>query len=333
MNKEIMNMLVFVFGICLWLFSGCSSKEKGVIRLQDISSPVLFSGNETSAYRDPAVLYHNNTFYLFFTLVEIEEDGNIYSYLAGSESKNLKEWSSPKKLTEKNQRLNYSSPGNVIRHNDEWVLCLQTYPRPEYTIRQDVRYADETARVFVMRSKDLSSWSAPELLKLKGESVSETDMGRMIDPYLIQDKDDKDKYWCFFKQNGVSLSWSNDLKTWNYFGHTDAGENVCVLVDNNEYVLFHSPENGVGVKRTADLKEWHDWGKLITLGQAEWDWAKGRITAGVVLDMRDVDGVNKYLMFYHGSGPLSEPEGDFDKNASIGIAWSSDLKSWDWPGK
>ena len=41
----------------------------------------------------------------------------------------------------------------------------------------------------------------------------------------------------------------------------------------------------------------------------------------------------KYLMFFHGSGPLSESQGDFDKNASIGIAWSKDLKTWNWPGK
>jgi len=41
----------------------------------------------------------------------------------------------------------------------------------------------------------------------------------------------------------------------------------------------------------------------------------------------------KYLMFFHGSGPLTETQGDFDKNASIGIAWSNDLENWKWPGK
>ncbi|MDQ6762706.1 MAG: hypothetical protein M3015_08765 [Bacteroidota bacterium] len=34
-------------------------------------------------------------------------------------------------------------------------------------------------------------------------------------------------------------------------------------------------------------------------------------------------------MFFHGSGPLKEEEGDFDKNASIGIAWSNNLVQWD----
>lgn len=77
-------------------------------------------------------------------------------------------------------------------------------------------------------------------------------------------------------------------------------------------------------------KHWNDYGHLITLGQKEWEWAKGRITAGTVLDLTDVDGINKYIMFFHASGPLTEDEGDFDKNSSIGIAWSDDLVNWDW---
>ena len=31
------------------------------------------------------------------------------------------------------------------------------------------------------------------------------------------------------------------------------------------------------------------------------------------------------MRFCHGSGPLTEEQGDFYKNASIGIAWSDDL--------
>ncbi len=38
-------------------------------------------------------------------------------------------------------------------------------------------------------------------------------------------------------------------------------------------------------------------------------------------------------MFFYGSDPFNEEEGDFDKNASLGIAWSGDLRSWEWPGK
>ena len=48
---------------------------------------------------------------------------------------------------------------------------------------------------------------------------------------------------------------------------------------------------------------------------------------------RAVKGVGKYVMFFHGSGPWKEIEGDCYKNCSIGIAWSDDLKEWTWPGK
>ncbi len=91
-----------------------------------------------------------------------------------------------------------------------------------------------------------------------------------------------------------------------------------------------SHKNGIGIKKSRDLKHWTDWGNLITLGQKEWNWGKGRVTAATVLDLRHIDGINKYLMFFHASGPLTEEEGDFDKNSSIGLAWSSDLQNWNW---
>ena len=155
----------------------------------------------------------------------------------------------------------------------------------------------------------------------------------MIDAYLVEDKDEKGKYWCFYKQRGVSMSYSTDLQNWTFFGFTDAGENTTVLTENNEYILFHSPSNGIGIKKSKDLKNWNNWGDLITLGQKEWTWAKGRITAGTVVSLKNVKGIENCLMFFHGSGPKTENQGDFDHNASIGIAWSKDLINWNWPGK
>ena len=46
-----------------------------------------------------------------------------------------------------------------------------------------------------------------------------------------------------------------------------------------------------------------------------------------MLVRRKVSGVGKYLMFFHGSSPI-----DFAP-ASLGLAWSDDLKTWSWPGK
>ena len=96
--------------------------------------------------------------------------------------------------------------------------------------------------------------------------------------------------------------------------------------------MFHSPGNGIGFKRSDDLVHWRDCGKTF-LGQKDWPWAKGRITAATVIDCRAVKGIGKYVMFFHGSGPKKEIEGDCYKNSSIGIAWSDDLKEWSWPGK
>ncbi|MEQ8554403.1 MAG: hypothetical protein RIC06_00925 [Cyclobacteriaceae bacterium] len=299
--------------------------------LTALETPIIFKGDAATAYRDPAVLFHNGLIYMYFTLVEIEPDGRVFSYTAFTKSNNLLDWDKPIKITPRDQNLNYCSPGNVIRVGDEWILCLQTYPRPNHHISEPTRYGNKDARVFIMRSKDLQNWSSPELLRVKGDEVPEAEMGRMIDPYLLQDKDDPEKWWCFYKQNGASMSYSRDLKDWTYFGSTEAGENVTVLVREDTYWMIHSPKNGIGIKQSKDLKHWEDWGELITLGQANWDWAKGRLTAATVVDLRQTEGIQKYLMFFHGSGPMTEEEGDFDRNASIGIAWSDDLIRWEWP--
>jgi hypothetical protein len=304
------------------------AKSKWRVSLSALSSPVIFPGNDTTAYRDPTAIYHDGWFRLYFTLVRIEPDKKVFSYTAWSKSRDLKSWTAPKIFTPQDQSLNYGSPGNIVRDGDDWILCLQTYPRPN-----GEKYGNETSRIWIMRSRDLENWSEPELLRVKGPDVPRGEMGRMIDPFLIQDNADPGKWWCFYKQNGVSMSWSLDLKTWNYTGRTVAGENACVIPDGDDYILFHSPQNGVGIKRSKHLKEWCDEG-VLTLGQSDWTWAKGRLTAGFVLDLRKDKRVGKALMFFHGSEfPEGDARGGFDNLASLGIAWSDDLKNWEWPGK
>ena len=319
----------FLFLAVLFLLFAAPSQGRKSNLLSSLHSPVLLCGNDSIAYRDPAVVYRRGTFYLFFTVTRTTSD-SIYSYVAQSRSRDLVHWTAPRPITPASQVMGFSSPGNVIRCRGQYVLCLQSYPRPDYRPGQGVRYGSDQARLYVMRSRDMEHWTQPELLRVKGD-VPVEEMGRMIDPYLIRDKDDCRKWWCFYQQNGVSMSYSKDLIHWIPYGRTDCGENVSLLTDKGEYVLFHSPQNGIGVKRSADLLHWHDDGPLITLGQKKWEWARGRITAATVVDLRGVRGIGCYLMFFHGSGPLTETEGDFDRNASIGIAWSSDLRNWDYP--
>ena len=67
----------------------------------------------------------------------------------------------------------------------------------------------------------------------------------MIDPYILPEADGS--FLCFFKQNGVSISSSRDLRQWTFLRHTSCGENVCVLRFGSWYGILHSPANGVGL--------------------------------------------------------------------------------------
>jgi hypothetical protein len=290
-----------------------------------IGSPILFRGDATTAYRDPAVIYHEGVFRIFFTLTKIDPEKQVHLYCAWSKSRDLVHWSEPKIFTPRDQNLNFSSPGNIFRFGNEWVLCLQTYPRPN---GEPGGNAD--SRIWIMRSQDLETWGPAELLRVKGPDVPREKMGRMIDPFLIEDRNAPGKWWCFYK---TGAAWSHDLQVWTPDRQRPPGENSCVVIDGSDYVMFFSPNNGVGIRRSKNLLDWREDG-LLLLGQDEWTWAQGRLTAGFVLDLRREAGWGKAFMFFHGSDfPEKDPRGGFDNFASIGLAWSDDLKNWNWPGK
>ncbi|MBD3185102.1 hypothetical protein GF312_22665 [Candidatus Poribacteria bacterium] len=296
------------------------------IQWSRIKEPVFLHGDEVTAYRDPVGHYHNGVFRVYHTQVHIEKDGRYFIYTGMTQSADLVNWTDPVILTPRDQLLNYSSPGNIIMYDNKWMICLQTYPTPE-----NQPFGDQTARIFTMKSNDLIHWEEPEIMMVKGPDVPVDKMGRMIDPYLIQDKDDKSKWWCFYKQNGASISYTHDFKTWTYFGNVKAGENVCILVEKEEYIMFHSPSNGIGVKKSKDLINWTDHG-LIILGQKDWPWAAGRLTAGHVLDLRDQPEIGRYVMFFHGSVSNDIQPRETHGRASLALAWSHDLVNWEWSG-
>ncbi len=276
--------------------------------------PIILKGNEKVAYRDPTAIYDNGVFHIFFTYVDNSE-GGPWLQIAKITTKDFISYSDIKILTEKDKAKNYSSPGNIVNHNDKWVMCLQTYCR-----ENGEKYGNEHSRLYTMESQDLEVFTAPKLLKVKGE-IAQSEMGRMIDPYLIK----KDNiWWCFYKQNGVSYSSSSDLKNWKFEGNINGGENVCVIENKGLYYLYHSPHNGIGVKHSTNLIDWHDDDKCITLGQNDWNWAKGRITAGFVIDASSIANKELYILLYHASGPEDEKT-MFDYNASIGVAYSYSL--------
>ena len=69
---------------------------------------------------------------------------------------------------------------------------------------------------------------------------------------------------------------------------------------------FHSPSNAIGIKRSSNLVNWQNRGQRVTLRQKDWSWAHGQITTGTLGDLRQLVGAEKYLIFYHGSGPEAE---------------------------
>ena len=289
-----------------------------------ITHNVFLNGGSNFSYRDPCAHYHDGVFRVWHTQIHGTAGGEWASGTGVIESTDLINWSKPRLVTPVDKRFNYSSPGNVIRYADRWIMCLQTYPTPNGGF-----FGDESSRIFTMASDDLINWEEPKLIKVKGPHTPREDMVRMIDPYLIEDKDIPGKWWCFFKQNGASMAWSTDLDIWTYHGRIEAGENVCLLIDKNEYLMFHSPKNGIGIKRSNDLQTWNDV-DLLTLGQAHWPWAQGRLTAGHVLDLRHEQAIGKYVMFFHGSSQEGCAIQETHGHSSLAFAWSQDLVSWDW---
>ena len=344
-NTATRRVLAVVLLIGCWAVTGdawAADAPRARLDVTRLSSPLLFHGDEDTAYRDPTAIYHDGVFYLYFTLCTIDPDGLIYLQTATSKSRDLSHWTTPKSFTPKDRAQNFSSPGNVVRDGDDFVLCLQTYPTPQKPTpsrkpgapRWVVQYGDHNSRLWTMRCKNLENWGKPEMLRVQGPDVAPEKMQRVIDPYLMRDKDDPSRWWCFYKQSGqVRYSWSRDLKTWRPAGVGAGGEKPCVILDRGEYVLFYSPQTGVGVKRSPDMKTWRD-GGLLTLGLKDWDWAQGRLSAGFVLDLRREPRVGKALMFFHGSRwAEGDPRGGWANHVSLGIAWSDDLVNWDWPGK
>lgn len=332
---RLFSLLAVLLTLALPDWAASVSKDDGSV-LDALKTPIILRGDAHRAFRDPLLVYENGLFYLFYTYVHEEEHRLLYWYVGESTSRDLEHWSAPHLITPKDQNLNYSSPGSLIRFGGEWILCFQSYPIVNMHRGDALRFNDSRSRLFLSRSRDLKSWSPPELMKVKGPHVSERDMGSMIDPFLLQDKDIPGKWWCLYKQNGMIISsTSKDLVNWAPSDIVIAhGENPDVIVQGKDYVLFYAPRNGIGIKRSPDLREWRDDGAPITLGQNHWPWAETRLTAGYVADMRDVPGVHKYVLVCHSMGPGKlKTDANTNANCSIVIAWSDDLKTWHWPGE
>ena len=282
--------------------------------------PILFKGNETVAYRDPTCIFADGIYHLFFT-VSKKENGFMYNFVAHSVSRDLNNFSEPTLLTEKDTKKNFCSPGNVIRVGDRYLICVCSYPMPKPLT--EMSYADETARLFFMETKDFVTFSTPTRIYAKG--IDYVDEGRMIDPFVLEDRNQRGRYVLFFKQKGISVSESYDLRHWNYLGHADGGENACVVAENEDYLLLHSPHNGIGLKKSNDLLHWIDCGVVLPK-ETEEPWANGRLTAAFAMKNENPTIPYRYIVFFHGSKKDSVPE--THGSASLAMYYTDDFQTY-----
>ncbi len=274
---------------------------------------IIFEGNDIFAFRDPAAIFENGICHLFFTVSE-KADGYMYNRIAHSTSRDLKTFSSPKFITKRDNTLNFCSPGNIIPYHGGYLICLCSYPMPMPF--RERSYAEDSARLYTIYSPDLIHFEEPTILNPRSDTPVGA-VGRMIDPFILPHNG---KYYIFYKQNGISMSSSDDFVTWRYCGRAQGGENACVIKTEDGYYLLHSPENGIGIMKSNDMIHWESFSHT-TLEQDHWKWAEDRLTAAFATELPS-GFAHKYAVFFHGSKKVfPETHG----NATLALAFTDDF--------
>lgn len=299
-------------------------KNQPDLSLKHVVNPVL-DRRPKVFLRDPAIWYGNGKMLCFHTTVEEDEPGQRRLFLDLSETDDLVKWTT-RRLSP--SPLNFSSPGNLFEADGEYVLCLQSYP-----ITPGELWANDTCRLYLMRSKDLLTWSEPEQLVIDRENPAWSASPRKIDPFVVRHDG---QWYCLYKTEGkFGILRSDDLKSWHEF--TDRPiltskempdgatiENPALLPDGQGgWILFISPcrpGRGIGIARSRNLVDWDDIRYLDLPVPA---WAKNGISAGMVLDLRESGG--DYLMAFHGE------DSEHSHSAALGFARSADLIHWEMP--
>lgn len=300
--------------------------QKMDIQWSKITNPFHDTEPEVSV-RDPLLHYDNGVFRCFYSAVEFKE-GNYTFCLEMITSPDLVHWSMPKRLT--HSFLGFSSPGNIVRRGDDWIMSVQSY-----LVLPGQTMACEEARLWFMRSKDLDNWSDPIPIYPQGAHVNWSDSRRQIDPCFMEQDG---KWWCIYKNSGkFGMLVSDDFKKW-----TEASpdrpvmdrsqtpdnatvENPCIWREGDEWIMIFSPchkGRGIGVARSKDLLNWTG---IHYLDFPAISWADNGPSAAMVADLRDVCG--KYVMVFHGERRKVNGHA-----AALGIAWSDDLEHWTVPG-
>lgn len=270
------------------------------------------------ARRDPAAIELDGVVHVFHTVVDVTTDP-LSLWIEVTTSTDLKQWTAPERVTPPGP--NFSSPGNIVRRDGEWILCLQSYPIPRGGV-----YADDRCRLWTMRSTDLRRWSAPVELRITDGSGAR----RRIDPFLVETED---AVLCLHKDAGAirALRSTDAMSSWQSVtgpalvdpGSLPTGETVenpAVLASpGGGWLLFASSVRpGRGIRVARGESPW-TWGPSTELDLPTVSWAPGGLSAATVL--ATPGRAHPWTMFLHA-------EADDPHLADLTLLVSDDLDTW-----
>ncbi|MBE6367606.1 MAG: hypothetical protein E7052_06835 [Lentisphaerae bacterium] len=276
--------------------------------------------------RDPAAIWHNGEFYLYFT---VQFNQHRWGAPEGYQcfvtvTRDFRNFTNPRPVTP----TGYVSPGSVIRFNNKWYMSVTRYPWP--------------TAVCLVESDDLLNWSEPRIVMPThhGEYWGNEAHGP-IDGYLLEWKN---RIWLLFTdfQKGTTsqhlgLAVSDDMQSFenltpdrplldsDFYNANRGIENASIVADGDQLYLFCSvgmPEQRIAMLQSNDIMHWS---KLD--GQAEIDglrqeWSKFIASAQFVADWRELTGY--WVMLFMGTRHF-----DAYDRMSLGMARSLDLKNWE----
>ncbi len=274
-----------------------------------IKAPVLKRHTDQEGYSHPVVCLKEDIYYLFYTVTQKTEDGNVHKKIGVSTSKELLRYTKPRILFEEKEEIEFCHLGSVVLFQGIYYLCFEgrTLQTGEYAI-------------YISKSTDLICFSEPFAL-----SISRTAKGECF-PFMVVDKEKSDRIWCLYNDVGVTRSWSNDLDTWHNVGTSSIKfSGLCIVPCIDGYTVFANQKEGIGVFTIDSIEQFllhpcEDGPKVLTLDFPYMDWAQGGIRCGsVVWEER----LGLYILFYWGV-----EKGNDAIASSLALAVSKDLSHW-----
>lgn len=293
-----MKSLCALLVVCAVWFAGSACAEEGSLLPKfdyaKITNPVWRLPE--MHLRDPAVLVHDGTAYVFFTYYDPKA---VTWHIGLSTTEDFLNFSEIEKISPEG----YASPGNVIRTEKGWALCYQQYREfPHY--------------LCLAFSEDLRHWSAPQKFFNTGPENAWNLDKRVIDPFLVAWQG---TFYCYYVgstrwgkpagHNLIGVCASEDLNTWRDLSpdkpvigvdfdweEPDGNENNCVIRYQNRWFMLYS----AGLKNQKIAYAWSDdlihWDKGGRCDVPALDAAKTGFGAPVILE--GLSGPGKFHMLY-----------------------------------